>query len=150
MALHWKNNHLLTHIGDDYVRCDIFDFGTRKISYDEIRSVRYGSRPISFGGLPTVATIVLAVIVWAFITGIQKDRMDVKGEIIFTVIGCLFAVYVGLRAYHCLRNRRRFISLSLNDGTEGTLFEIEDDSTFNEARSIIDQRTQNKRMESNG
>ena len=147
MTLHRRNNDLLTHIGADYLRCDIFDFGEREIRPGEVESVEYTARRIRFGGLPTVATVVLAVLIWAFIVGLQEDRIDFEGAIGFAGMGGLFVFYLLQRLLHCTRNNRRVITLTLTDGTTGTLIELEDDRSFSEARSVIDEYVQNQRGE---
>ncbi len=143
MTLHWHNNDLLTHIGADYLRCDIFDFGEREIHPEEVHSVQYTARKVRFGRLPIAATVVLAVIVGAFISGLQKDRIDLKGAASFAWIGGLFGFYVLQRVWHCARNQRRAITLTLTDGVTGTFIELEDDRTFQEARRVIDEYAQN-------
>ncbi len=150
MTLHWHNNDLLTHIGSDYLRCDIFDFRDQEIRPGEVKSVEYAVRRIRFGALPAVASIVLAILIWAFLVGLDKDRIQLKTATMFAGIGSLFSFYILQRLWHCTRNRRRGVTLSLTDGTTGTLIELEDDRSFSEARNIINKYAQNNPMKPNG
>ena len=142
--LHWHNNDLLTHIGADYLRCDVFDFGQREIRPGEVESVEYTASGIRFGALPTLAAVVLAIMIVAFADGLQKDRIDLNGAIIFAGMCGLFAFYVLRRGRHCRRNKRRVVNLTLTDGVTGTLIELEDDRSFSEVRSVIDEYAQNQ------
>lgn len=139
MALHWHNNGLLTHIGDDFLRCDIYDFRTREIHVGEVEHVQYKSQLIAFGCLPTIAAVVLAGILWAFIAIFLRDGIDWEGAVYFTGTVGLFGAYVFERIWHCVMNRRRAVALTLRDGTSGTLIELEDDCAFDEIRGIVDK-----------
>jgi len=125
------------------LRCDIFDFGEREIRRGQVESVQYTARRIPFGGIPTIAIFVLAVIVWALVVGLRKDRIAQTDAIMFACVGGLFGVYVLQRVWHCARNKRRVVTLTLTDGTTGTFIELEDERTFQTARRVLDEFASN-------
>lgn len=139
MILHWYNNELLTHIGEDYLRCDIWDFEERKIRPGEVVSVRYLDRGIKFGALAVIAACFMPLVGIGAFEAFRKSNPDLTTKVCVGGVTLLFAIYLVQRARHCLTNRRRTVLLTLTDGTSGTLLELEDDRLFREVRSIVDR-----------
>ena len=145
MNLHWHNDNLLTHIGDDYLQCDIYDFDKRTIKYEEIEEVEYSSKKISLGISTILVFSLFCLILNLFINSLLNKTLDFKNGISFVFICLLFGYYSTEKILHCFRNQRRFIVLHLKDGTQGTFIELENDRLYKQAVRIIDSQLKHYR-----
>lgn len=138
--MHWSNNGHVTHVDNDYLQCDLWDFPERRIAHREIKSFSFQERRPTVGILFPLAAILLGVIVWLLANILSTGKpITLSCGSSFALISLLLVSYLSQRTWHLVRNKRRALSLELSDGSSGTFIEMEDDRKFQQLRECLER-----------
>ena len=66
MTLHWEDKGKVTHVGDDYLRCDEYDFPKEDIRKNNVVEIEYIERPIYWGCLFIITLPFFALSLFMF------------------------------------------------------------------------------------